>query len=63
MLNTVEEVATSRFFTWQTNASYEIEQLRGRAHCDRYEAFKACKFLGVGINYSNDNLQIFLNEE
>jgi hypothetical protein len=37
--------------------------MRGAPHCDPYEAFKACKFLGVGINYLNDNLQIFLNEE
>jgi hypothetical protein len=37
--------------------------MRGAPHCDPYEAFKAYKFLGVGINYLNDNLQIFLNEE
>jgi hypothetical protein len=37
--------------------------MRGRAHCDPYEAFKECKFLGIGINYLNDKLQIFLNEE
>jgi hypothetical protein len=34
MLGTVDEVAISRFLTWKTNSSYEIEQLRGRAHCD-----------------------------
>jgi hypothetical protein len=59
MLNTVEEAATSRFFTWQTNASYEIEQMRGRAHCDPIEAFKACKFLGIGINYLGDKRRSF----
>jgi hypothetical protein len=63
MFNTVEEVATSRFLTWKTNENFEIEQMRGAPHCDPYESFKACKFLGVGINYLNDNLQIFLNEE
>jgi hypothetical protein len=59
MLNTVEEVAISIFFTWQTNASYDIEQMRGRAQCDPYEAFKASKFLGVGINYLNDDCKPF----
>jgi hypothetical protein len=63
MCNTIEEIATSRFFTWKTNENFEIEQMRGAPHCDPYEAFKACKFLGVGINYLNDNLHIFLNQE
>jgi hypothetical protein len=59
MFHTIEEVATSRFFTWKTNENFEIEQMRGAPHCDPYEAFKACKFLGIGINYLNDDLQIF----
>jgi hypothetical protein len=44
MLNTVEEVATSRFFTWETNASYEIEQMRGRAPCDLMKLLKRANF-------------------
>jgi hypothetical protein len=36
MYNTVEEVATSRFFIWKTNENFEIEQMRGAPHCDPY---------------------------
>jgi hypothetical protein len=48
------------FFNWKTDASYEVDSMRGAAHCEIYEAFKACKNLGVGINYTEGvNLKIF----
>jgi hypothetical protein len=39
--------------------------MRGAVHCDIYEAFKACKFLRIGISYATDEntVQIFPNED
>jgi hypothetical protein len=39
--------------------------MREAAHCDIYEAFKACKFFRTGISYAKDKntLQIFPNED
>jgi hypothetical protein len=63
MFHTPEEVATSRFFTWKTKENFEVEQMRGAPHCNPYETFIAWKFLGIGINYLNDDLQIILDSE
>jgi hypothetical protein len=37
----------------------------GAVHCDIYEAFKACKFLRIGISYATDEntLQIFPKDD
>jgi hypothetical protein len=44
----------------KTDASYECDSMREAAHCEIYEAFKACNNLGVGINYTEGgNLKIF----
>jgi hypothetical protein len=61
----ITQLPHSRFFTWLTDADYSINKMRGAVHCDIYEAFKACKFLRIGISYATDEntLQIFPNED
>jgi hypothetical protein len=59
----IEHILGRRFFTWTTYIEYKIDKIQGVAHYVIYEAFKSCKAVGVGSNYSkNDNLPIFSNE-
>jgi hypothetical protein len=60
LVNTIEEMQSLLFFNWKTDTSYEIDTMRGAAHCEIYEAFKACKNFKIGINYTEGaNLEIF----
>jgi hypothetical protein len=33
-VNTMEEIAERRFFNWDIDDSYEIQQISGAAHCE-----------------------------
>jgi hypothetical protein len=48
-----------------TEADYDIGRMHGAIHCEIYEAFKACKYLTIGVSYAanGNNLQIFPNED
>jgi hypothetical protein len=44
MYNTVEEDATSRFFTWKTSENYEIEQMGRASHWTLKKRLKLANF-------------------
>jgi hypothetical protein len=48
-----------------TDADYNIGRMIGQVHCEIYEAFKACKYLNIGVSYAanGNDLQIFPNED
>jgi hypothetical protein len=37
-----------------TDANYDIGRMHGQVHCEIYEAFKACKYLNIGVSYAAD---------
>jgi hypothetical protein len=48
-INDIRQLPNSRFFIWMTDADYDIGRMIGQVHCEIYEAFKACKFLNIGV--------------
>jgi hypothetical protein len=64
-INDIRQLPNSRFFTWMTDADYDIGRMQGVVHCEIYEAFKACKYLNIGVSYAanGSDLQIFPNED
>jgi hypothetical protein len=64
-INDIRQLPNCRFFTWMTDADYNIGRMIGQVHCEIYEAFKACKYLNIGVSYAanGNDLQIFPNED
>jgi hypothetical protein len=61
----IRQLPDNRFFTWMTDVDYNIDKMTGQILCEIYEAFKACKYLRIGVSYAadEDSLQIFPNED
>jgi hypothetical protein len=51
-INDIRQLPNSRFFTWMTDADYDIGRMHGAVHCEIYEAFRACKYLNIGVSYA-----------